>query len=541
MGQILLIPLAFFDVLVIQATVDYVIAHAQAHLLIPLLAVAGSLFLLSITLDAGVQYLAIRLSQYWDATIKSRLLRRVMQKPLVFFQQLPSGDILYRILGDSAVLPQYMTAMRWGFITNAITLIVVAIIIFHYDIALSALLLGVIPFQIILLRRIGNRSRTLQLELKKYDQSLLGYLNSTLTNFESIKAIGIEDRVRHKWIGRYRGRLGTERKLMILQGILGVGVIRLSSLMFLIVLGFGTHRVILGSLTIGELMAFLVVSGRLTKPVQYFANYHLNMQNIMASLQRMRNTWQVHEEMSRPHTAFLLKPGCQSEGLAFAGIDTFELVDVAFSYDRYKAVLQNVTWKIEPGTIYRLSGKNGSGKSTLLKLIARLLVPNQGMIAVNGFPFEEVSFRSLRQNILYLSSDSFWSDGTIEDNLCRGMASHRRPRKDMLTACIEITGCRTFLETMPMGLGSVITSDGKNLSKGEKQRLALTRALLMRPSVLLLDEAMSSMSSNEIPTILNQMKVFLGDASVIIYVLHTAATTSTEEKEIVVYNNTISI
>ena len=242
-AQILLIPTSLIDVIIIKIVTDKVMIDGNSQLLAPVLFISGGIIILAMGFEALISYHAIRLSQFWDGLMKGRFLRNILFKPLIFFQQIPSGEILYRLLNDLGTLPSYMTSMRWNLLTNIVMAVAMVIVLLYLDMPLALILFVFIPFQIWALRYLGQKCRLLQEQLKLQDQQLLGNLDNITVNAESLKAFAFESHACHNWFSQYRSRLLTERRLMVLQNIFAVLVMRLSSFAFLLSVCFGGYRV----------------------------------------------------------------------------------------------------------------------------------------------------------------------------------------------------------------------------------------------------------------------------------------------------------
>ena len=235
---------------------------------------------------------------------------------------------------------------------------------------------------------------------------------------------------------------------------------------------------------------------------------------------RIRTTWLTYEQNVKPNTLLFSKLVRVAHGHDIKKPKLLHLSGIWFAYPGTKPTICNTNWELPIGQMVKLAGGNGVGKSTLLKLMAGLLEPQVGQICLNKKPYAEINIRTIRHVIIYVSSNSYWFAGNIHDNLCYHVGRSHNINLSYLTGVLEITGVNSLINRLPQGLNTVVTTGGENFSSGERQRLALIRVLLARPSYVLLDEALSSISHDDASDILRQMKSYLGPTTSIVYVHH---------------------
>jgi len=519
--QLLFVPVtSVFDIVLIKIVIDKVIFGGRLNLLFPIALCSCGALLIFLSVEVWVQYRSIHLGQFWDGMIKSRFLRTILHKPLEFFQRFPTGEILYRILNDSAILPNYMTQMRWSFIINIFVMAVIVALMFYLDIPLSLLVLVTIPLQAWSLRKVGHKCRNIYEKLKFHDQELLSSLDNITAHAESLKAFSLENRARRDWLYDYKARLQTERRLLIFQRILMPIILRINGIMTIAVICYGSYRVVTGTLSMGTFMAFLIVAARFQGPVYFLATYHVSLQDIIMCCRRVRATWQALEHNIRPDTHLLSKPFPISYVNCTRGPNRLILSEVDYAYPNGKQVLRGIKWEISTGEIYRMRGENGSGKSTLLKVAAGLLIPQKGQVFYDETNIRKIKSIAIRSKIMYLSSENYWFKGTVGDNIYYGVKNKNHFNKSHLEQLAKITGVYCLLERLPQGLNTLVSTGGKNFSSGERQRLALLRILLNRPAYVFLDESLTSICSEDAADMLSQIIYYLGRDSTVVYVHH---------------------
>ena len=247
-----------------------------------------------------------------------------------------------------------------------------------------------------------------------------------------------------------------------------------------IVFLYGGSRVITGSITLGTFVAFMAYQMRLLSPVQGLMGLWANFATAKVSLRRVHEILDAEPEVTEP-----------SVPVAFSGVHgsvTFE--DVSFSFGRGDSVLEQVSFKVEPGEILAVVGPSGSGKSTIADLLTRHFDPDQGSVLLDGIDLRNLSLVDLRRQIVTVDQEPFVFNTSIAENVryTRPKASHT----DVAEAA-RLAGLNDFLSGLPQGLETQVGERGLAISAGERQRIAIARALLADPAILVLDEATASL------------------------------------------------
>lgn len=235
-----------------------------------------------------------------------------------------------------------------------------------------------------------------------------------------------------------------------------------------------------GEITLGSLMAFSSLSGYFMDPIGRLISLQLSIQEASISLKRISEIYEVEKEQEDDTDKIKLE---KLDG-------DIELNNVTFRYGSRSPVLKNVTIKIPKGKKVALVGESGSGKTTVSKLILKYYSPEEGEVKINDYNIEELDLYSLRENIAYVPQNVELFSGSIRDNLILGKANANY--EEIKVAC-ENSGCKEFVEKLPGKYETFLEEAGGGLSGGEKQRIALARAILKKPKFLILDEATSNL------------------------------------------------
>jgi ABC-type multidrug transport system fused ATPase/permease subunit len=260
----------------------------------------------------------------------------------------------------------------------------------------------------------------------------------------------------------------------------------------LLVLGFGSHAVLTGSLQLGDLVAILMLTAFLYDPI---SRLHQLNQLVQAGRAAGERVFEILDEDAEPGVV----PGAGGRGTTIIGrghskriIGDIRYEDVSFSYVDGLSALRHISFHALPGTTTALVGATGAGKSTLVNLLVRFYEFDTGQIYVDDKPLREYDLRALREAIGVVTQESFLFNGSIRENLLMGKPTATDAE---LWRAVDAANARQFIERLPQGLESVVGERGVKLSVGEKQRLSIARALLKDPPILILDEATASVDT----------------------------------------------
>jgi ABC-type multidrug transport system fused ATPase/permease subunit len=324
----------------------------------------------------------------------------------------------------------------------------------------------------------------------------------SLSAFSMIKAFASEVRT----ISRLISELRTSRQISLEQttvnSIAGLTIDSMQGIARAAVLALGAYWVIRGQWTLGSLLAFQAYLGYVFGPAQSLATANLGLQNARASLERVSVLFDFVPEEN-------MDTGKKIEQLA----GEIEFKNVSFSYDAREPVLRNVSFHIHPREHVAIVGPSGVGKTTLLSLILRFYRPTAGEIYFDTRPASEYQVSSLRQRIGYVSQSPFLLSGTIKETLLYGNPD---ATEEEVFRAAKASGIHDFILSLPAGYESEMGERGVNLSEGEKQRLAIARALVKDPDILVLDEPTSALDSmteksifQSLPSLLRSKTLFV--------------------------------
>jgi len=319
------------------------------------------------------------------------------------------------------------------------------------------------------------------------------FLVETVTGIGTLKSMAVEPRMRDRWEKQFAGYIQTGWDVTVLSNW-GSHLIQLvSKLTTVAILFFGAQSVIAGSLTVGALVAFNMLAGRVAQPILRLSQLWQDFQQVRISVDRLGDILNAPAEPEHNPNRASLPP--------IKGRVEFDKVRFRYRPDAPEA-LRGVSLYIAPGEMLGIVGPSGSGKSTLTKLVQRLYVPEQGRVLVDGTDLALVDPAWLRRQVGVVLQENILFNRTVRENIA---LANPTIAMEKVIAAAELAGAHEFILTLPHGYDTVIEERGANLSGGQRQRLAIARALITDPRILILDEATSALDAESEEIIQNNL------------------------------------
>ncbi|WP_439846803.1 multidrug resistance ABC transporter ATP-binding protein/permease BmrA [Bacillus subtilis] len=434
--------------------------------------------------------------------LRDLLWKKLIKLPVSYFDTNASGETVSRVTNDTMVVKELITTHISGFITGIISVIGSLTILFIMNWKLTLLVLVVVPLAALILVPIGRKMFSISRETQDETARFTGLLNQILPEIRLVKASNAED------VEYGRGKTGIsslfklgvrEAKVQSLVGPL-ISLVLMAALVA--VIGYGGMQVSSGELTAGALVAFILYLFQIIMPMGQITTFFTQLQKSIGATERMIEILAEEEEDT--------VTGKQIENAHLP----IQLDCVSFGYKSDQLILKEISAVIEAGKVTAIVGPSGGGKTTLFKLLERFYSPTAGSIRLGDEPIDTYSLESWREHIGYVSQESPLMSGTIRENICYGL--ERDVTDAEIEKAAEMAYALNFIKELPNQFDTEVGERGIMLSGGQRQRIAIARALLRNPSILMLDEATSSLDSQSEKSVQQALEVLMEGRTTIV-------------------------
>lgn len=415
--------------------------------------------------------------------LRNDLYESILRRSVSFFQKHSTGTILSTLINDVERVQFAMSSVMSEFLQQLFTLLFTIVLVIVLGGNLAWILLLFVPVVISSARRIGKRVRTTTRTGQDKLAEIQNILHETVTGNRIVKAFNMElwELIRFRTAARrlFRANLRSVRAQAISSPLMdAIGAVAIALLLLV-----GRGRIQHGTLTEGSFIAFLVAVFKLYDPVRKFALFYNNFQQAVGASSAIFSFMDAQDDVREKARAFPLK--------SFESRVCFEHVDFAYDDEEgRKEVLHDIDLTVRRGDVIALVGPSGAGKTTLVNLIPRFFDVSRGRITIDGHDIRDVSLHSLRALIAKVTQETILFNDTVRNNIAYGQPDVPKSR---IVAAAKAALAHDFIEQMPDGYDTVIGEKGFRMSGGERQRLAIARALLKDAPILILDEATSAL------------------------------------------------
>lgn len=470
--------------------IDYILVKNMPHWLIQLTLILAVCVILQSVLMALHQRLLVRLGMHFKLSLESLIVHKLFYLPLRFFDQRFNGDILYR-LSAAEELSNLMSLEIMGALSNIFGVLIFTIVLSQLSPQMFLIMLIFIALRIIVFYTYRNNIRETNIHYQQQFGRVSGVEMNGLDLMDTLKANNLEHVFFKNWAANHDTLLNKHQRVLLVDQRTNIWLISIAGLMTLALLYRGTYLVMGEEITIGTLMAFIVLSTYLDNPIMTLLNFSSKIEKIKASIQRFNDILLHDSEKNIERSLTISDPGTPDDKMELPPLNNqITLKEVTFGYAPLDPpIFEKLDLIIPQGKTTAIVGVSGSGKSTISKIICGLYPISEGEIFWDTIPIQDLTVEQRNRRISLVDQDIYLFDGTVRDNLT---SWDKNIDDETLIESLKIVGL--YNEFLPRGLlNSRVGENGTNLSGGQRQRLEIARAAIRKADLLILDEATSSL------------------------------------------------
>ena len=462
------------------AAIDTVIKQGEVHysqLLSVLINIGICIAVASISLWV-MNLINNRLTYQTVKEIRAKAMRHMQHIPLSYLDVHSTGDIVQSVIAD---VDQLSDGLLLGFtqlFTGIVTIIATLVFMLSKNVLITCCVIVLTPVSFFVARFISTRSYRLFQKQTSTRGKQTALINEMIGSEKVVKAFGYERRASKRFKKLNEELQEYTQNALFISSLTNPSTRAVNNVIYAIVAVLGSYSIMKGNLTVGGLTVLLSYANQYMKPFNDISSVVTELQNAMACADRVFTLIEAPAESADPERDLVEKNGA------------IDIQDVFFSYLPDQKLIENFNFSAKPGTTTAIVGPTGCGKTTFINLLMRFYDANQGAILIDGQNIYDVSRKSIRKNFGMVLQDTWLKNASIRDNIAFGVEN--ASDEEIIEAAKEAHSWE-FIRRMPEGLDTIVTDD--SLSQGQKQLLCITRVLLSKPNMLILDEATSSIDT----------------------------------------------
>ncbi|MDL0435191.1 MULTISPECIES: ABC transporter ATP-binding protein [unclassified Niallia] len=428
------------------------------------------------------QIIMVNISQKTIFQLRQEVHEKLERLPLKYFDRTPHGETLSRAINDIDNINNTLQQSVTQLITSVITFVGVIIMMLTISPVLAIVCFLTIPLSILATVKIAKRSQVQFRSQQATLGALNGHIEEMFTGHQIVKAFGHEEKAMEEFDSINDRLYESSWRSQFISGLIMPLMQFINNLGYVFVVVIGAIFVSAGRITVGDVQAFIQYARQFSQPIQQLSNISNIIQSTIASAERV---FELLDEEEEPKDTSRVKVIEQPQGAV-------DFDAVYFSYKEDEELIKDLTIQIKPGQKVAIVGPTGAGKTTLINLLMRFYDIDSGVIKIDGVDISTMDRGALRSMFGMVLQDTWLFKGTIRDNIAYGKQG---ATDEEITRAAMLANAEHFIRTLPEGYDTVINEDGSNISGGQKQLLTIARALLANPSLLILDEATSSVDT----------------------------------------------
>lgn len=432
--------------------------------------------------------------------MREQVEEKLARLPLSYFDRQQRGEVLSRATNDIDNIQQTLQQTLSQIVASLLTILGVLAVMFWISWLLALVALITVPVSVVVATKVGKRAQPQFVQQWKTTGKLNAHIEEMYTGHSLVKVFGRQKESAALFREQNEALYAAGFKAQFISGVIQPAMMFIGNLNYVLVAVVGGLRVASGSLSIGDVQAFIQYSRQFSQPLTQVASMANLVQSGVASAERVFELLDAPEQEPDAHPSPTATPArgasrrpsdrsARTEHVA----GRVEFEDVSFSYAPDKPLIENLSLSVRPGQTVAIVGPTGAGKTTLVNLLMRFYEVGGGRITLDGVDIAAMSREDLRSHIGMVLQDTWLFGGTIAENIAYGAPAGTS--MDKIVAAARATHVDRFVRTLPDGYETVIDDEGGNVSVGEKQLITIARAFLAEPEILVLDEATSSVDT----------------------------------------------
>ena len=509
---------ALITPLFFQVVMDKVLVHQSLTTLEVIAIGLVAIAIFDVTLNGLRTYVFAHTTSKIDVELGARLFRHILSLPLAYFESRRVGETVARVR-ELENIRNFLTGQALTSVLDLLFTGVFLAVMFYYSFWLTLIVVLSLPVYALWSAAITPVLR------KRLDEKFArgaenqSFLVETINGIGTVKATAVDPRMTRTWDAQLAGYVGAGFKVARLANVGQQGIQLVQKLVGVAILFFGARLVIQGDLSVGQLIAFNMLSGQVAAPILRLAQLWQDFQQVGISVQRLGDILNTRTEV----------PGSRMTLPAIQGRVTFEGVGFRYRPDTAE-VLAGIDLDIAPGEVIGIVGRSGSGKSTLTKLVQRLYVPERGRVLIDGHDLALADPAWLRRQLGVVLQENFLFNRSIRENIALGDPDMTLER---VIHAAQLAGAHDFITQLPEGYDTKVGDNGAGLSGGQRQRIAIARALVTNPRILIFDEATSALDYESEHAVMQNMRAICQGRTVLI-IAHRLSTVRMANRIVVV-------